>query len=101
MKTSKKIDYNKALERTKEMIHVYLGQEVRTPIGKGIVVSLKMGEWNGLYISPDDSKVVVWFGVSNSKDGWVNTEFRLSELKINDRQEKLKKINNNIKNSKV
>lgn len=91
-----KSDYEKALDRIKEIPQVYLGQEVKTPVGKGIVVALMM-DYNGLYILPELSKVTVWFSTSGAKGGWVNTTFKLSELKINNRKDKLKKIEEKIK----
>lgn len=85
-------DYEKALDAVKYMPRLYLGQEVKTPIGKGIIVKINM-HFNGLYISPQTSTAVVWFSTMEAKDGWVNKEFRLSELEINFRKEKLQKIN--------
>lgn len=84
-------DYQKALDRVKDIPKIYLGQEVITPIGKGIVVKMKM-DYNGLYIQPELSKVVVWFSCAESTNGWVNKEFNLSEIKVNYRKQKLDKI---------
>ena len=78
-----KTDYEKALEVVKNLPRFYLGQEVQTENdGKGIIVDLKM-EFNGLYISPERSKAVVWFSTSKAaSDGttWVNSEYKLSEI---------------------
>jgi len=84
-------DYKKALESVKNIPKIYLGQEVMTTIGKGIVVNMKM-EHNGLYIRPEVSTVTVWFSCADSTNGWVNKEFRLSEIKVNYRKLKLEKI---------
>ena len=81
----KKSDYQKALDLVKNIPKIYLGQEVLTPIGKGIVVRIEM-MYNGLYLSPEWSKVVVWFSTSDSKDGWVSHEYNISELTINYRK---------------
>ena len=89
-----KTDYQKALDRIKTIPRICLGQEVDTPVGRGIVVSMQM-DFNGLYLSPEMSEAVVWFSTVESKGGWVNKQFKLSELKtlkIN-RKEKLQKIN--------
>jgi len=88
----RKTDYEYALDSVKNIPKIYLGQEVKTPIGKGIVVNIYMSH-NGLYLSPDRSKVVVWFSTSCSKGGFVNREFNISELKLDyNRKEKLLKI---------
>lgn len=87
-------DYQKALRQASLMPRFHLGQEVETPIGKGIIVKLVM-PFNGLYISSNISFAVVWFSTSDSKDGWVNREFSLSEIKasLSDiRKEKLLKL---------
>ena len=84
-------DYEKALESVKDLPKIYLGQEVDTEIGRGIVVHLEM-EFNGLYIRPEVSSVVVWFSTSDSKGGWVSKSFKLSDIKINYRKEKLLKL---------
>ena len=85
-------DYEKALNSVKDIPKFYLGQEVDTEIGRGIIVHLNM-DFNGLYIQPEVATAVVWFSTSDSKGGWVNKSFKLSELKVNYRKEKLLKIN--------
>lgn len=72
-------DYEKALERMKELPNFKLGDEVSTPIGKGIIVSLEMPS-NGLYLSPERATAVVWFSTEGSTNGWVQKEFELNEL---------------------
>jgi hypothetical protein len=88
-----KSDYQKALDGIKSIPKIYLGQEVNTPVGRGIVVSIHM-EYNGLYLSPEKS-IIVWFSTSEAKGGFVNKQFELSELKISQiiRKEKLQKLN--------
>jgi hypothetical protein len=76
------------------MPRFHLGQEVETPIGKGIIVKLSMPH-NGLYISSNISFATIWFSTSESKSGWVNKEFSLSEIKASlkdQRKEKLLKL---------
>jgi hypothetical protein len=89
-----KSDYQKALDRIKIIPKIYLGQEVDTPIGRGIVVSIQMA-YNGLYLSPEKSTAIVWFSTSEAKGGFVNKQFSLSELKTPQiiRKEKLQKLN--------
>lgn len=88
-------DYEQALIRVKDMPKIYLGQVVKTPLGKGIAVRLEM-EYNGLYINPERSYVEVWFSTVGAKCGWVSHTYKLSELKINDRKEKLEKLDRHI-----
>ena len=85
-------DYKKELIHVKDIPKIYLGQEVKTEIGKGIVVKIEM-HFNGLYLSPESAMCVVWFSTSSSKSGWVSRSFRISEVKPNYRKEKLLKIN--------
>lgn len=87
-----KSDYKKGLDSVKNIQKIYLGQEVETSFGKGIVVRMEM-DFNGLYIRPECSKVVVWFSCTDSKGGWVSHSFKLSEVKANYRKEKLEKLN--------
>ena len=82
MKIEKLSDYQKALHIAVVMPRFYLGQEVETKDGKGIIVKLEM-EFNGLYISPERSRAIVWFSTEKAVlDGtkWVNASYSLSEL---------------------
>jgi len=90
-------DYKKALENVKNIPKIYLGQEVQTPFGNGIVVKLSM-DFNGLYLRPEVSEAIVWFSTSDSKGGWVCKSFRLNEIKVNYRKLKLKEINDTLHN---
>jgi len=75
--------------------------KVNTPYGEGILVSM-ITDFNGLYISYERTKCVVWFGAENSgsKEGesgsWITREFSLKELiELNKdiiRNEKIEKI---------
>lgn len=65
----------------------YLGQEVVVPGGeKGVIQSLEFPT-NGLYMSPELAKAVVWFGAKSSAkiEGfggrWSAFSFSLSDLK--------------------
>ena len=90
-------DYEKGLEAVKNIPKVYLGQEVQTPFGKGIIVEMEM-DFNGLYIRPEVASVIVWFSTRNSKNGWVTHSFRLNEITVNYRKLKLIQINDTIHN---
>jgi hypothetical protein len=82
MSTEKLSDYQKALHIAVVMPRFYLGQEVETKDGKGIIVKLEM-DFNGLYISPERSRAIVWFSTKKAfLDGtkWVNASYSLSEL---------------------
>ncbi|MCB9257587.1 MAG: hypothetical protein H6579_10685, partial [Chitinophagales bacterium] len=74
-------DYEKALHIASVMPRFFLGQEVETKDGKGIIVKLEM-EWNGLYLSPERSRAVVWFSTANTQNRWVIAGYRLSELNV-------------------
>lgn len=86
MSTEKLSDYKKALHIASVMPRFYLGQEVQTKDGKGIIVDLKM-QWNGLYIEPNTSEAVVWYSTesaANRTEGgnWVSFTYKLTELSV-------------------
>jgi len=81
MGKDKRTDYEKALHIASVMPRFYLGQEVQTKDGKGIIVKIEM-EWNGLYISPERSRAVVWYSTSDEQNRWVNASYGLSELNV-------------------
>lgn len=86
MSTEKLSDYQKALHIASVMPRFYLGQEVQTKDGKGIIVDLKM-QWNGLYIEPNTSEAVVWHSTesaANRTEGgnWVSFTYKLTELSV-------------------
>jgi len=63
-----------------ELPKLYLGQEVRTENGRGIIVRLTM-PLNGLYISPEGTIVVVWYGMDDDRPGcWVSQSFSLQSF---------------------
>lgn len=86
MSTEKLLDYQQALHIASVMPRFYLGQEVQTKDGKGIIVDLKM-QWNGLYIEPNTSEAVVWYSTesaANRTEGGnlVSFTYRLTELSV-------------------
>ena len=72
-------DLSKALQIVGELPKFYLGQQVKTEHGTGIIVKLEMHA-NGLYIEPQRARCVVWFSTKKAKP-WVQYEFKLSEIK--------------------
>lgn len=72
-------DYENSREACKALPKIYLGQEVETDKGVGIVIGLDMPS-NGLYLSPHVASVVVWFGMENAQRV-VQSVFRPSEVK--------------------
>ena len=74
-------DYEKALRIASVMPRFFLGQEVKTKDGNGIIVKLEM-EWNGLYLSPERSKGQVWFGTGNKNTKWLSDTYSLNELNL-------------------
>jgi hypothetical protein len=82
--SEKKSAYEIAKQRCKECIpqHFYLGQEVLTPDGKGLVVKLFINHpTNGLYIRPELSMALVWYSCEGAANGWSQREYSLDELK--------------------
>lgn len=80
----KKSAYEIAKQRCKECIphHIYLGQEVLTPDGKGLVVKLFISHpTNGLYIRPELSMALVWYSCEGAANGWSQREYPIDELK--------------------
>jgi len=71
-------DYVSAKKDIEDLPKFYLGQEVHTADGIGIIVSLSMPH-NGLYPSPEKSDVVVWFSTDRAKP-WVSKEYKLREI---------------------
>ena len=74
-------DYEKALDIAVVIPRFYLGQEVKTPDGTGIIVKMEM-DYNGLYISPEKSYAVVWYGTSKRENRWVNARYKLTDLNV-------------------
>lgn len=78
-------DYENALQLANAMPRFYLGQEVKTRDGNGIIVDLKMN-WDGLYIEPNSAEAVVWFSTESSVNRingkWVGHTYKLTELSI-------------------
>lgn len=77
-----KTDYEKMIDQLSGFPKFSLGQEVKTPDGTGIIVSLQMPA-NGLYLTWEVSEAVVWYSTEGAKDrgnGWVSKSYRLHEL---------------------
>jgi hypothetical protein len=74
-----KTDYDVSKRTASYIPKIYLGQEINTPLGKGIVVSLSMPS-NGLYLSPEKAELTVWFSTQQAKDGWVQRTYTFTEL---------------------
>lgn len=75
-------NYLKGLEAVKVLPKFYLGQEVITALGRGIIVKIEM-PFNGLYISPERGTAVVWFstmGLGTRDYKWITFSFKLNEL---------------------
>jgi hypothetical protein len=74
-------NYEKALHIASVMPRFYIGQEVKTKDGNGIIVKLEM-EWNGLYISPERSKAQIWFGTGSKTTKWISDTYSLKDLNV-------------------
>jgi len=80
------LDYAKAKTVIKELPKFYIGEEVITEIGKGLLISISMPS-NGLYLSPERAVGIVWYSTQDSKGGFVQKEFTLAELKKVEKEE--------------
>lgn len=67
------------IEKAKLIPKYFLGQQVTTTEGRGIIVGLSMPT-NGLYISPERAQVTVWYGCGNDSQRWVQLTYSISEL---------------------
>jgi hypothetical protein len=79
-------DYQRGLESVNGIPQFYLGQEVHTKDGTGIIVELKM-KHNGLYIEPDSSEIVIWYSTEGAVDRieggrWITYTYKLTELAL-------------------
>lgn len=78
----KRTDYDSALESCAGTGLFQIGREVVTGEGKGIIVASEM-PYNGLYVSPERTRYVVWFGVDKSvgeEIGYTNMSYSHEEL---------------------
>jgi hypothetical protein len=82
MEKEKKSDYESALERVSSLPKFYLGQEVETKDGRGIIVSLQM-RYDKYDVDTDFSSATVWFSTEKAKEHgrWVNALYLLEHLK--------------------
>jgi hypothetical protein len=73
-------DYEKALLSLKDFPKYYLGQEVKTPLRKGIIIEQRMHA-NGICLTPvSSSSCIVWFSTESRKEGFVQKIFSYSEI---------------------
>ena len=75
-------DYARSLHQAAIMPRFFIGQEVKTEHGNGIIVSIEMPH-NGLYLQPERAEAVVWYGTERAFEegtGWVNFTYKLSGL---------------------
>lgn len=83
MKTENKLsDYTRELRKTAAMPRFFIGQEVKTKHGIGIIVAIEI-PCNGLCLYPKRAKAAVWYSREKSfEEGirWVTFAYKLSEL---------------------
>jgi len=70
----------KASRELKKLPKFYIGQEVLTECGVGLIVEISM-PFNGLYLSPDLTIITVWYG-TGSESGYVSKKFNINDLNI-------------------
>ena len=64
------------------MPRFFIGQEVKTEHGIGIIVAIEMPH-NGLYLQPERAEAVVWYSTERAFEEsikWVSFTYKLSEL---------------------
>lgn len=79
---SKLSDYTRGLRQTAVIPRFFIGQEVKTKHGIGIIVAIEMPH-NGLYLQPEKTEAVVWYGTEKAFEQgtkWVNFTYKLTEL---------------------
>lgn len=76
---STETNYEKALNISRDIPRFYIGQEVQTKNGRGIIVKIEM-EWNGFYIFPDKIKATIWFGGASNRAKWISDSYNLEDL---------------------
>lgn len=73
-------DYTRSLRQTAVMPRFFIGQEVKTEHGIGIIVAIEMPH-NGLYLQPERAEAVVWYSTERAfEEGRVSFTYKLSEL---------------------
>lgn len=66
------------------MSGISLYSKVQTPDGVGVVVSLNCMKVNGLYYVPECAEAVVWYGMENVTNGWVQRTYDLKDISLKD-----------------
>jgi hypothetical protein len=73
-------DYTRSLRQTAVMPRFFIGQEVKTEHGIGILVAIEMPH-NGLCLQPEKAEAVVWYSKERAvEEKWVSFTYELSEL---------------------
>lgn len=76
---STETNYEKSLNISRDIPRFYIGQEVQTKNGKGIIVKIEM-EWNSFQISPEKIKAQIWFGEGSKRAKWISDSYNLEDL---------------------
>ena len=76
--------YTETLAQLKAKPVFSIGQEVKTPDGMGVIVSLEM-KFNPIYVSLESAEAVVWYSADRtvrreSGGSWAAFTYKLSEL---------------------
>jgi hypothetical protein len=75
-------DYDYSLVQVSNMPRFFIGQEVKTKHGIGIIVAIEMPH-NGLYLQPECAEAVVWYSTQRAFEQqirWVSFTYKLSDL---------------------
>lgn len=74
-------NYTNSVLNIKKYPKFYIGQEVNSPFGHGIIVELKM-PFDDLLVSPESTIATIWYGSEGAKQGHIQKEFPTKDLKI-------------------
>ena len=61
---------------------ICLFSKVQTPDGVGVVIRLSCMKVNGLYYAPECAEAVVWYGMDNVTNGWVQRTYDLKVISL-------------------
>jgi hypothetical protein len=73
------MSFEQNCEKAKTIPQYFLGQQITTKEGRGIIVKLEMPT-NGLYIEPERTQITVWYGCGNDSERWVQLTYSITEL---------------------
>ena len=74
------MNHHQQQSETLSAVGSLLGKHVQTPDGIGILISVDTPA-NGLYYEDQLAKLVVWYSVDGSQNGWVQRVYTIDDVK--------------------